>query len=70
MLIGVKIVLVVLVLFVTAFLYSIAFAIAMCAIHRAKAIGLPSLLHDPVYWLLMILILLGETLLAMRKVPW
>jgi len=70
MLVGVKVVLVVLVLFATAFLYSVVFAIAMCAIHRAKAIGWPALRNDPVYWLLMVLILVGEILLAMRSIRW
>ncbi len=68
--IGIKVVLLILGFLLSGALYSIAFAILTMAIHRARATGLPALLYDPVYWLFLILILGGETWLAIRKVKW
>lgn len=40
--------------------YTIAYACALCAIYRTKAIGLVVLRNSPLYWLLMVLIIVGE----------
>jgi len=48
--------------------YTAAYAIVQMNIHRVKAVGLPWLLSDPLYWVLMILIVGGEIWLGINKV--
>ena len=48
--------------------YTVAYAIVQMKIHRVKAAGLPWLLSDPLYWLLMILIVGGEIWVGINKV--
>ena len=46
---------------------TVAYAVVQMKIHRVKAVGLPWLLSDPLYWLLMILIVGGEIWLGINK---
>ena len=57
-------------LVLSTLIYTIAFVLVMAMISGAKATGLPALLYNPLYWLLMILILGAEIWLAVHKVKW
>ena len=68
--IAMKAVLLIFVLFASAILYTILFAIGVLTVTGAKATGLPALLQEPLYWLIMILVLGGELWLAVHRVKW
>jgi len=53
---------------VSIFVYSVAYAVTVCAIHGTKAIGWPALRNDPIYWLLMFLIVGIKVWLGMHRV--
>ena len=48
--------------------YTVAYAIILMNLYKVKAAGLPWLLRDPLYWLLMVLIVGGEIWLGVIKV--
>ena len=54
----------------SAFIYSIAFAIIACMITGARAIAWPALKFSPQYWLFMILLLGSEAWLAVHRMKW
>jgi hypothetical protein len=70
MLIAGKVGLLILGLLLSTLLYTVAFVLVTGAVSGAKATGLPALLYNPLYWLLMILILGGEAWLALHKITW
>jgi hypothetical protein len=47
--------------------YTVGYAVVQMKIYRVKAAGLPWLLNDPLYWLLMNLIVGGEIWLGINK---
>lgn len=65
-----KLALLILVLSLSAVLYTIAFAVVVLILTGAKATGLPALLREPLYWVLMVAILGGEVWIAIHKVRW
>jgi hypothetical protein len=55
---------------VSLFLYTLIFAEVWMTIMGIRAMTLPALLHNPPYWLILILLLGCEVWLAMHKVRW
>jgi hypothetical protein len=66
--IATKVVLSILGLLLSLAAYTAAFASITCAIHGAKAIGWPALRNDPLFWLLLTLVMGGELWLGARWV--
>jgi hypothetical protein len=66
-LIAMKIALIISGILVSVFLCTITYGIVESYVYRWKAIGLPALLHDPLYWLFLILVVGGEIWLGISK---
>ena len=64
MLIAIKVALLIVGIVVSILVYSIVYGSVLCAIHNARAIGLGVLYTDPLYWLLLLLIVGGEVWLG------
>jgi len=69
MLIAIKVVLMIFGILLSVILCTIAYGILASKIYGLKAISLPWLWRDPLYWLFMILIVGGEIWLGISKVP-
>jgi hypothetical protein len=61
-----KIALSVMGMLLSVLVYTAAFAAVTCAIHGARAIGWPALRNDPVFWLLLTVVVGGELWLGAR----
>ena len=66
MLIAIKVILIFGIL-LSVVLCTVAYGIAASYLYKSKAIGLPALLHDPLYWLFMILLVGGEIWLGLTR---
>ena len=62
-----RIVLMTIGILVSGILCTLAYGIIVSYTHNWKAIGLPALLHDPLYWLLISLLVGGEIWLGIHK---
>lgn len=60
MLVAMKVVLMIFGLLLSVILCTIAYGTLVCMVYRLKAIGLPALLYDPLYWSFIILVVGGE----------
>lgn len=67
---AIKVVLLILGLLLSLFLYTIVFALVWMTMTGTRAIGLPALLYNLRYWALMILLLSAEVWIATHKVRW
>jgi hypothetical protein len=67
MLIAVRVVLMILGILLSVILCTVAYGIVASYAYKSKAIGLPALLHDPLYWLFIILLVGGEIWLGRSK---
>ena len=64
----IKLVLLLLGVLLSGVLSTVAYAIVQMKIHKVNAAGWPWLARDPLYWLLMILIVGGEIWLGINRV--
>ena len=67
-LIAIKVVLMIFGVLLSVILCTIGYGILASIIYGLKAIGLPWLLRDPLYWLFMILVVGGEIWLGINTV--
>jgi len=66
-LIATKVVLTIFGILASVVLWTVAYGIVASYFYGSKAIGLPALLRDPLYWLLLILLVGGEMWLGATR---
>ena len=70
MALAMKLALLILVMLASVVLYTLAFVAILLSLTGAKATGLPALVREPLYWLLLAAVLSGEVWLAVHRVRW